>query len=43
MKTILTSTLGGSAYVNGEWIPATLLIDNGQLELIQSEWNHDQR
>ena len=43
MKTILTSTLGGSAYVNGEWVPATLLKDNDQLELIQSEWKDNAR
>lgn len=43
MKTILTSTIGGSAYVNGEWVPATLLKDNGQLELIQSEWKDNAR
>ena len=38
MKTILASTLGGSAYVDGKWIPATLLEDNGMLELIKCEW-----
>ena len=43
MKTILTSTLGGSAYVDGKWIPTTLLKDNGMLELLQKEWKANAR
>ena len=41
MKTILTSTLGGSANVNGQWVPSTLLTDNGLLELIKKEWKEN--
>ena len=41
MKVILASTLGDSVKVNGEWVPAALMEDNGMVDRIKSDWKDD--
>ena len=41
MKVILASTLGASVKVNGEWVPAALMEDNGMVDRIKSYWKDD--